>query len=138
VTEIALTVCLALVIIGTVHFYWALGGSVGKAGALPHKGGEPVMSPRPASTAIVGFALFAMAAVVGATAGLLPLFLPIGLLRFASAGLAVIFAARAIGEFRYVGFFKKVRGTVFAERDTYIYSPMCLLFAVLVAIIAAA
>ncbi len=33
--------------------------------------------------------------------------------------------------FRYVGFFKRVRGTRFAEMDTRYYSPLCLTLSVL-------
>ena len=135
-TGAALTVCLALTIIAVIHLYWAAGGTAWKAGAIPSRGGVPVLSPNPLSTSLVGVALFGMAVVVGSTAGLLPRLLPIGLLRGASAVLALIFAVRAIGEFRYVGFFKRVRGGVFAGRDTYLYSPLCLLLAVLIAFVA--
>ncbi|WP_236336773.1 DUF3995 domain-containing protein [Paenibacillus auburnensis] len=40
--------------------------------------------------------------------------------------LASIFILRAVGDFRWVGFFKKQQGTVFAKRDTFLYSPLCL------------
>lgn len=33
---------------------------------------------------------------------------------------------RSIGDFRYVGFFKRARGSRFAELDTRFYSPLCL------------
>ncbi len=137
-TGAALTVCLALTVIAAVHLYWAAGGTVWKAGAIPSRGGVPVLSPSPLSTFLVGVALLGMAVVVGSTAGLLPRFLPTGLLRGASTVLALIFTVRAIGEFRYVGFFKRVRGSVFAGRDTYLYSPLCLLLAVLIAFVALA
>jgi len=137
-TGAALAACAVLTIIATVHFYWATGGTVWKAGAIPSREGVPVLSPSPAITVLVGVALLAMAAVVASTAGLLPRFLPIGLLRSASTVLALIFAFRAVGEFRYVGFFKRVRGSIFAGRDTYLYSPLCLLLAVLIALVALA
>jgi len=132
----ALAVCSALVFIGAVHLYWAVGGSVWKAGAIPSRRGKPLMAPRPASTALVGITLFGMTAIIGSTAGILPLFLPRGFLQDVSIVLALTFALRAIGEFHYIGFFKRVRGSIFAERDTYIYSPLCLVFAVLIAMIA--
>jgi hypothetical protein len=50
--------------------------------------------------------------------------------------LALGLLARAVGEFRYVGFFKRVRGSRFARLDTLIYSPVCLLLAVGVALVA--
>ena len=39
--------------------------------------------------------------------------------------LAVVFIGRAIGDFRLIGFTKRVRGTAFARLDTRIYSPLC-------------
>lgn len=50
--------------------------------------------------------------------------------------LALGLAARAIGEFRHVGFFKRVRGTRFARLDTIFCSPLCLALAVGVALVA--
>ncbi len=131
----ALVVCATLTLIAVVHFYWAAGGSVGKAGSLPSKDGRPTLSPGPVSTALVGVILLGMAAVVGSTAGLAPSLLPHNALRAASAVLALVFAARAVGEFNYLGFFKRIRGSVFATRDTYFYSPLCLLLAILIALV---
>jgi hypothetical protein len=39
----------------------------------------------------------------------------------------IIFIARSIGEFRWLGFFKKHRGSAFSKWDTLMYSPLCLL-----------
>lgn len=41
-----------------------------------------------------------------------------------------IFLARAVGDFNYVGFFKRTRNTEFARNDTYYYSPLCLFIAI--------
>jgi hypothetical protein len=45
--------------------------------------------------------------------------------------LAIIFAARALGDFRFVGFTKSVRDSRFARLDTRVYSPLCVLLAAL-------
>lgn len=37
-----------------------------------------------------------------------------------------IFILRAIGDFKYVGFFKKVRNTEFAKTDSKWFAPLCL------------
>jgi hypothetical protein len=39
------------------------------------------------------------------------------------------FLLRAVGEFRLVGLFKRIRGTAFARWDTWLFSPLCLLIA---------
>ena len=41
--------------------------------------------------------------------------------------IAGVFLVRAIGDFRYVGFFKKIKGTIFANLDTKFYTPLCIL-----------
>ncbi|WP_367946795.1 DUF3995 domain-containing protein [Leptospira santarosai] len=45
--------------------------------------------------------------------------------------LSAMFLFRAIGDFRLVGFFKKIRGTKFAKNDTAFFSPLCLLLSIL-------
>jgi len=40
--------------------------------------------------------------------------------------IAVVFLIRAMGDFKYVGFFKKVRNTRFAKLDMNFYSPLCV------------
>ena len=45
--------------------------------------------------------------------------------------IAAVFALRAIGDIRYVGFFKSIRDTRFARLDTLAYSPLCAVLAVL-------
>ncbi len=129
---------LALTIIAAIHLYWAACGSIWKAGAILSRGGVAGPVAQPLIHSLVGVALLGMATAVGSTAYLLPLILPAGLLRGKSVLLALIFTARAVGEFRYVGFFKRVRGNVFAGRDTYLYSLLCLLLAVLIVLIALA
>ena len=49
--------------------------------------------------------------------------------------IAVIFLLRAIGDFKYIGFFKKIKETKFAINDTKIYAPLCLFIAIVSLII---
>ena len=67
----------------------------------------------------------------------MPTGLPHYLLAWACYALALGLLARAIGEFKYVGFFKKVRGSKFARMDTLLYSPVCLLLSAGVAVVGA-
>jgi hypothetical protein len=41
-------------------------------------------------------------------------------------GIGSALLVRALGDRRWMGFFKRVRNTEFARRDTYLYSPLCL------------
>ena len=58
-------------------------------------------------------------------------FIPRWIFRWATLGISVLFFLRAIGEFKLVGFFKQVRDTPFAFWDTWLFSPLCLLIAVI-------
>ena len=49
---------------------------------------------------------------------------------------AVVLLVRAIGDFRYIGFFKRVRGTRFARLDTRYFSPVALMLGAATAAIA--
>jgi hypothetical protein len=40
--------------------------------------------------------------------------------------LAIVLIIRAIGDFKYVGFFKRIKNTPFARYDTQYYAPLCL------------
>jgi hypothetical protein len=71
-----------------------------------------------------------------ATAGLVEVGLPVRVLSWSCYALALGLVARAVGEFKYVGFFKRVRGSRFARLDTLLYSPLCLLLAVGVTLVA--
>jgi hypothetical protein len=126
---LAAAVCAVFLVLGSWHFYWALGGMQAKSGAIPEIGGKPAFRPSRAATVAVGLALYACALLVAQCGAL---FSPI-LSQSWGQGLCVALAGaltlRAIGDFRILGFFKKVRGSEFARRDTLVYSPLCLALA---------
>jgi hypothetical protein len=45
----------------------------------------------------------------------------------------LVFVLRAVGNLRTFGFFKNITGTPFSRWDTWLYSPLCLLLALLAA-----
>jgi hypothetical protein len=65
-----------------------------------------------------------------------PLFVPSVRSTVAVGVVLVGLLARAVGEFKHVGFFKRVVGSRFATLDTYVYSPLCLALAMGVALVA--
>ena len=84
---------------------------------------------------VVAIGLCAMAAVLALQIGWLDLpALPRdgSIVKIATWLIAAAFALRAIGDFRYVGFFKRIRDSRFAHLDTIAYSPLfaCLAFLV--------
>jgi hypothetical protein len=112
-----------------VHFYWALGGSSGKLAAVPEVSGRRAFVPSVGATLFVAFGLTLCAFLVAATDGLVPLPVPGVWLQWLSYALSFALLARAIGDFRQVGFFKRVRGTRFARLDSIVYAPLCLFLA---------
>ena len=135
-SAIAIVVCAVFVILGGWHFYMAAAGHSGESAAVPSQDGKPVFKPSTGSTIAVGIVLLLFAMLVACTSGVLILGLPQRLLTWLSYALALGLLARAVGDFRYVGFFKRVRRTRFAKMDTLLYSPLCVLLSAGVATVA--
>jgi hypothetical protein len=97
----------------------------------------PLFQPGTASTLAVAGLLGLAALLVLAHAGLGPATaLPGWIVALGAPVVAIVLVARAIGDFRYVGFFKRVRDTRFAHLDTRFFSPIALLLGVATAAIA--
>ena len=135
-TVLAIIVSLAFVALALWHFRMALSPTGGVSGAVPSESGKPLFVPSVRATVAVGVVLLGFACLVAATAGLVEVGLPVRVLSWFCYALALGLLARAVGEFKYVGFFKRVRGSRFARLDTLLYSPLCLLLAVGVALVA--
>ena len=128
-----------LLTLSGLHFYWAAGGRWKLSAAVPEVRGAKPFSPGPLACAAVGTALLCAAFFVSCAARLwLGEGVPHALSRAGTAALALVLIGRAIGDLRYVGFFKRVRGTRFARLDTLVYSPLCLALGAASALIAAA
>ncbi len=112
--------------IALLHTYWAAGGRWAAAGAIPSGASAPRFVPGPVLTLGVAVALAALGscALVATELVLLPDW--VAWARGATVAGGVVFVLRAFGEGRYVGFFKRRVGTVFARRDTAIYTPVCV------------
>jgi hypothetical protein len=134
-TIIASVLILIFLGIAAVHFYWALGGKKWANAALPttEDGGRLLFKPRFFETAAVAIGFVGFAYITACSVNLLNH--SSLLVQYGSWFIPVVFLLRAIGEFRYVGFFKKVKDTSFGQMDTQYYSPLCLVIAILSLII---
>ena len=104
-----------LVAVALLHAYWAAGGLWGSAVVLPEvEGGSRAFTPPPLATLSVAAALISAASILLGRLGLWGDFLPAYLFRWGAWGVALIFLLRAVGDFRFFGFLKRVRGTGFA------------------------
>jgi hypothetical protein len=125
------------VLLSALHVYWAAGGRRGAAAAVPERHGTPLFQPGRASTLGVAGLLAFAALLVLARAGRGPATaLPGWMVTLGAPVAAAVLVARAIGDFRYVGFFKRVRDTRFARLDTRFFSPIALLLGAATAIVA--
>jgi hypothetical protein len=138
-TTVAGIVCAVFLVLAGWHVYMAVMPRVGSgaSGGVPSVDGKPLFVPSRHATLAVAVVLALFAGLVAATAGLVSLGLPVVVLSWMSYALALGLFARSVGEFKYVGFFKRVRGSRFATLDTWVYSPLCLLLAAGVATVAA-
>lgn len=128
--------CLVLIIIfvaiAVLHFYWGVGGRWAIDKAVPtNEHGERVLKTSPASCFVVATGLLLFASYYLMDAINMPLPLP-GIMANAIGWIIpFIFLLRAIGEFNYVGFTKKIKNTTFGRLDTTYFSPLCIVIAAL-------
>jgi hypothetical protein len=122
---------LIFISLSTLHWYWVAGGTKGLDVAIPTGGDHrKVFQPGRTATIMVALGLIVLAAMVGYcfTDFSFPGWLDRGH-RVGLYAVTVVFLLRAIGDFRYVGFFKRYRDSRFARYDTRFYSPLCLVIA---------
>lgn len=116
--------------LSVLHFFWAFGGTWGLDATLPTSvDGTRLLNPKPRDSAIVGFGLLAFGSFYALLLSFIPDLLPAWMITYLLWITPSIFLLRAIGDFRYVGFFKRVRTTKFGEWDSKLFSPFCLALA---------
>lgn len=134
---IGLLLFLIFIILSALHFYWGLGGKWGATAAIPIKeNNEKRMNPKLAECFTVAFGLLGFGLFILIKSQIISFKLPNWLLIYCVWGLSLLFILRAIGEFKYIGFFKKIRSTRFAQLDTKYYSPLCMAIGILTMILA--
>ena len=129
--------CAVLACAAALHVFWGLGGRTPMLATLPEVGGRAAFHSSRAATLAVALALM-MACLVLAlrVLGVRIRPVPDQVAVAISWLLAAVFALRAVGDFRLLGFFKQVVGSRFAAMDTWIYSPVCVLLALAFAVAA--
>lgn len=118
-----------------LHIYWVIGGQWGLQNAMPEQLRSRFLAPDKRqefrwATLFVALGLFVLALLNLWYVDILPgpAFLnwevPYELL-----AIALVFGLRGIGDFKFVGVFKKDRSAGFPWLDSFIYSPLCLFLA---------
>ncbi len=123
--------------LSAIHIYWAMGGRWAFDTALPTKpDGQFLFKPSALSTLLVAIGLFMFALITLGNYGLFDHWIDRKYIQFGMWTISFVFVLRAIGDFKFTGFTKKNKHTQFADRDTKIYSPLCLGVAVISFLIA--
>jgi hypothetical protein len=127
-TVIAIILFLIFLFISSIHFYWAFGGKWGSDAVLPTKddSNTKILNPAILPSLIVAVGLLSFGLFILVMSGLISIDIPQWLFKYGLWIIASIFILRAIGDFNYVGFFKKIKHTKFGKSDTKYYSPLCL------------
>jgi len=121
---VAILVAVIMLIVSLFHFYWAFGGEYGlqSAGPVMEEGAE--FKP-PAAVIFVVACLLAGLAVLSLQ--LVWTWQPVKeYIAYVGYLISFVFIVRSIGDFKYVGFFKKVYNSDFANLDTKYFSPLIL------------
>ncbi len=129
---VVLTVLLSFIflVLGLIHFYWLAGGMWGLEAALPTKeNGEKVLNPGQLDTLVVGIGLIVFSLFYLLRGGFVTVSVPMWIFKYGSWIIPILFLLRAVGDFRYVGFFKKIKKTKFGVWDTRLFVPLCLAIA---------
>lgn len=128
---------LILFFVAAIHFYWAFGGKWGANAVLPQMNSEKrVFTPSPIMTLAVAVPFLIISLIFAQAAGWFDIEIIATYLTNLLLVLVVVFAIRALGDFKYVGFFKKIKNTEFAINDTKYFTPLCafVAFTLLIAI----
>ena len=135
---LGLIIFLILIFLSVIHFYWAVGGKWGFSSVLPTKNdGSLMMKPRMIDSFSVSVILGVIAVLYAEKASVLKIgFLPNWFLNYGLYVVSAVFFLRSIGDFNYIGFFKKIKNTQFAKNDTKYFSPLCLFLSIVGVLIA--
>lgn len=111
-----------------LHIFWAFGGSWGVNLALPTEGDNelPILRPGMLSTLFIGLLCFFASVLLLVQIDLFTVIKSSPISKWLCIAGGIVFLLRAIGEGKYVGFFKKIKHTRFAKQDTVFYSPLCI------------
>jgi len=110
-----------------IHFYWACGGRYGFDASLPaDKSEKKLFIPGFLESSMVGVGLLVFGLFYMMKAGYQPFQMPEVVFKYVGWIIPSIFIIRAIGDFKYVGLFKRIKSTTFAKMDTNFFSPLCV------------
>jgi hypothetical protein len=133
---IGATLAMVFVALAALHIAWGLGFRWGGDDLLPQRpDGTPLFNPGIVACSAVAFMFTLPALTYLMRTDILATGIPSWIPYAGVWGIVAVLLIRVIGDFRYAGLTKKIRNTSFADKDTRIYTPFCLVIAALSAIL---
>jgi len=129
---LGLLVSVIFFFLSAIHLNWVFGGTWGFDNVLPtNTHGQRVLNPRKLDSAIIGLGLGLIGCFYLMKSGLTPMVLSYWIDTLLGWVVPILFLVRSIGDFKYIGFFKKVTSTKFARQDSKFYSPLSFMLSLL-------
>ena len=126
-TILSITLLTIFTLLSLIHFYWLFGGKWGLEQVIPTKENQTnTLSIPKFATLIVALVLLLSGLLYLLKSGLVNIQIPNWILNYGYWIIPSIFVMRVIGDFKYVGFFKKIKDTEFAKADSKWFIPLCL------------
>jgi len=126
-TILSLILFITFLVLGGFHFYWLFGGLWGLDKVIPSDAHQKVTLAIPKfATLVVALTLVLFGLMYLIKAGLYSIAFPHWLITYGYWFIPIVFILRAVGEFKYVGLFKKIKDTAFAKADSKVFTPLCL------------
>jgi hypothetical protein len=124
---LSILLCIIFTALGLIHFNWVIGGKFGLEKSLPtNENGKKILNPKKIYIAIVGIGLTMFGLFYLTKSGLLQFDTPTWMIKYTGWIIPIIFLLRAIGDFKYAGFFKRIKNTEFGKWDSKLFTPLCL------------
>ncbi|MAE85486.1 MAG: hypothetical protein CMB80_22315 [Flammeovirgaceae bacterium] len=118
--------------LSAIHIYWTFGGKWGHSNAIPtDREGNYLFSPGKGVTIFVAIGLAFFGIFYFNNTPFIQLNWPERVNSIGAWVIPSIFTLRAIGDFRYVGAFKRVKDTEFGEMDSKFFSPLCFIIGII-------
>ncbi|MBI3791508.1 MAG: DUF3995 domain-containing protein [Gemmatimonadetes bacterium] len=111
-------------LLSLIHLGWAVTGRVPAAVIPSKRDGTPIIDPSRGESAVVAVLLAVAALVHLGRGGVGPALLPHWARVTGIVLVSIALSLRTIGDFRYVGLFKRERGTPFSRQDSRFYTPL--------------
>jgi len=128
---LSITLFFIFTIISGFHFYWFFGGIWGLKKVIPTKNNRLTTLSVPKIATLLVSVMFVIVAIIYLLkSNILDIQYTNTAINYMFWIVPFVFILRAIGEFNYVGFFKKIKNTEFSKADSNLFSPLCLLIGV--------